>query len=422
MSFQGKEFTPGMKQLVINLKEFNDIERRKNSYKAIWAIEQTAKGLGIGEATVRRIMAEYKKNRQTIPDTAPKQRGKPEYTIPPNLLPVVRKYIRSRNFKGLHVSVDLVRKHLAERNPDHNFPATTLWRTLSRWGFTYSTGKRRSALKERDYVILARRRYLRQKRLNRKSDGSLLRTEVYLDETFINRNHSNQFTWYFDEDGPEVNKPAGKGQRLIVVDAITREGWVQNARLVFEAKKRTGDYHGQMDWENFSKWFIEQLLPNIPENSLIIMDNASYHNTTEENTFPKSNSRKEDFRKLLDDKEIPWGEDMLKAELYALCKLFEPKSDYKIDKIAQAAGHSILRTPQYHPELQPIEMCWGIMKNYMAKHCDFTLSKFRENLPFAFSQVTQETCEKLIAKSVAEEDKFWVEDGKIDLEQDVDVA
>jgi transposase len=422
MSFQGKEFSPEMKQLVINLKGFNEIERQRNGYKAIWTIEQTAKGLGIGEATVRRIMAEYNKNRQMIPSIATKQRGKPEYTVSSSFLPVVRKYIRSRNLGGLHVSVDLVRKHLTESNPDNNFPVTTLWRTLSRWGFAYGTGKRRSALKERDYVILARRRFLRQKRLNRKPDGSLLRPEVYFDETFINRNHSNQFTWYFDDDGPEVNKPTGKGQRLIVVDAITREGWVQNARLVFEAKRRTGDYHGQMDWGNFSKWFEEQLLPNIPANSIIIMDNASYHNTTEENTFPKSNARKEYLCNWLDDKGIPWGEDMLRAELYALCKLFEPKPDYKIDKIAQAAGHSVLRTPQYHPELQPIEMCWGIMKNYMAKHCDFTLTKFRENLPLAFSQVTRETCEKLIAKTIAEEDKFWKEDGKIDLEQDVDVT
>jgi len=421
MSFQGKEFTPGMKQLVINLKEFNDIERRESSYKAVWAIEQTAKGLGIGQATVRRIMAEYNKNKQTVLDSEPKTRGKPEYTIPQNLQPVVRQYVRSQNLKGLHVSVDLVRTHLAQTNPDCNFPSTTLWRTLSRWGFTYGTGKRRSALKERDYVILARRRYLRQKRLNRKSDGSVIRPEVYLDETFINRNHSNQFTWYLDEDGPDVNKPAGKGERLIVVNAITSDGWVKNARLVFEAKKRTGDYHGQMDWGNFSKWFTEQLLPNIPENSIIIMDNASYHNTTEESTFPKSNARKESLRKWLDDKGIPWGEDLLKAELYTLCKLFEPKPDYKIDKIAEAAGHSILRTPQYHPELQPIEMCWGVMKNYMAKHCDFTLRKFRDNLPSAFSQVTPKTCEKLIAKTVAEEDKYWLEDGEIDLKQEVDI-
>ena len=421
MSFQGKEFTQGMKQLVINLKEFNDIERRENDYKAVWAIEQTAKGLGIGQATVRRIMAEYNKNKQSVPDNEPKTRGKPEYAIPQNLQPVVRQHIRSQNLKGLHVSVDLVRKHLAQSNPDYNFPTTTLWRTLSRWGFTYGTGKRRSALKERDYVILARRRYLRQKRLNRRPDGSLVCPEVYLDETFINKNHSNQFTWYFDEDGSDVNKPSGKGERLIVVNAITFDGWVNNAQLVFEAKKRTGDYHGQMDWGNFYRWFTEQLLPNIPENSIIIMDNASYHNTTEENTFPKSNSRKENLRKWLDDKGIPWGEDLLKSELYALCKSFEPKPDYKVDKIAEAAGHSILRTPQYHPELQPIEMCWGVMKNYMAKHCDFTLQNFRNNLPSAFSQVTSKTCQKLIAKTVGEEDKYWLEDGEIDVNQGVDV-
>jgi transposase len=421
MSFQGKEFTQGMKQLVINLKQFNDIERYEKKLKAVWAIEQTAKGLGIGQATVRRTMAEYNKNKQNVPDNLPKARGKPEYTIPSNLQPVVRKYIRSQNLKGQQVSVDLVRKHLEKINSDYNFPTTTLWRTLNRWGFTYGTGKRRSALKERDYVILARRRYIRQKRLNRKIDGSFVRPEIYLDETFINKNHSNQFTWYFDEDGPDVNKPSGKGERVIVVNAITLAGWVNNARLIFEAKKKTGDYHGQMDWGNFSKWFTEQLLPNIPENSIIIMDNASYHNTTEENTFPKTNARKESIRKWLDHRGIPWGEDLLKAELYALCKLFEPKPEYKIDTIAEAAGHSILRTPQYHPELQPIEMCWGVVKNYMAKHCDFTLKNFRNNLPSAFFQVTSKTCQKVIAKAVVEENKYWKEDGEIDVNQGVDV-
>jgi len=421
MAFQGKEFTQGMKQLVVNLKQFYDIEKCQNKLKATWAIQQTAKAIGIGEATVRRIMAEYNKNEQNIPVDLPKARGRPEYLIPCSLQPIIRQYIRAQNLKGQHVSVDLVRDHLEKINSEYEFPPTTLWRALNRWGFTYGTGKRRSALKERDYVILARRRYLRQKRLNRRPDGTFIRPEVYLDETFINKNHSHQFTWYFDEDGPDVNKPSGKGDRLIVVNAITLDGWVSNARLVFEAKKKTGDYHGQMDWGNFSRWFTEQLLPNIPENSIIIMDNASYHNTTEETSFPKSNTVKEDLRKWLDDKEIPWGQDLLKAELFALCKTYEPKPEYRVDKIAGAAGHSVLRTPQYHPELQPIEVCWGVVKNYMAKHCDFTLQKFRDNLPLAFSQVIPETCRKLIAKIVAEEDKYWEEDGQIDENQGVDV-
>jgi transposase len=421
MAFQGKVFTSGMKQLVVNLKEFYDTERCQKNLKAEWAIQQTAKGLGVGEATVRRIMAEYNKNEQSVPSDLPIARGRPEYMISNDLQPVVRQYIRAQNLKGQHVSIELVREHLASINPEYDFPTTTLWRALSRWGFTYGTGKRRSALKERDYVILARRRYLRQKRLNRRSDGTFERPEVYLDETFINRNHSNQFTWYFDEDGPEVNKPAGKGERLIVVNAVTLDGWVSNANLVFEAKKRTGDYHGQMDWGNFSRWFEEQLLPNIAKHSIIIMDNASYHNATEDTSFPKSASAKEDLRKWLDDKEIPWGQDLLKSELYALCRSYEPKPEYKIDKIAEAAGHSILRTPQYHPELQPIEMCWGIVKNYMSRHCDFTLQQFRNNLPLAFSQVTSETCCKLVAKVAAEEDKYWEEDRQIDENQSIDV-
>jgi len=421
MAFQGRAFTSGMKQLVVNLKQFYDTERCQSNLKAEWAIQQTARGLGIGEATVRRIMAEYNKNEQRVPTDLPIARGRPEYMIPNDVQPVVRQYIRAQNLKGQHVSIELVREHLASIKPEYEFPTTTLWRALSRWGFTYGTGKRRSALKERDYVILARRRYLRQKRLNRKPDGTFIRPEVYLDETFVNRNHSNQFTWYFDEDGPEVNKPTGKGERLIVVNGVTLDGWVGNAKLVFEAKRRTGDYHGQMDWANFSRWFKEQLLPNIPKHSIIIMDNASYHNATEETSFPKSTSAKEDIRKWLDDKEVPWGQDLLKSELYALCKSYQPKPEYRIDKIAEAAGHSILRTPQYHPELQPIEMCWGIVKNYMAKHCDFTLQQFRSNLPLAFSEVTSETCRKLIAKIVAEEDKYWEEDGQIDENQSIDV-
>lgn len=421
MTFQGKEFTKGMKQLVVNLKQFNEIERRSKNLKAKWAIEQTAKGLGIGEATVRRIMAEYNKNEQCIPECQSKARGRPEHTIPTELQTVVRQYIRSQNLKGQHVSIERVREHLCSINPEYYYPTTTLWRALNRWGFTYGTGKRRSALKERDYVILARRRYLRQKRLNRKPDGAVIRPEVYLDETFINKNHSNQFTWYWDDDGPEVNKPSGKGERLIIINAISIDGWINDAKLVFEAKKKTGDYHGQMDWGNFSRWFKEQLLPNIPEHSIIIMDNASYHNSVEETSFPKSNSTKDVLRKWLDDMGIPWGQDLLKAELYALCKLNEPKPEYKIDKIAEEYGHSILRTPQYHPELQPIEMCWGIVKNHMARNCDFTMQKLRCNLPIAFSQVTSKTCRKLIEKIVSEENKYWDEDGKIDENQGVDI-
>ena len=49
MSFQGMEFTQGMKQFVVNLKQFNDAEKIKEGQNANWAIRRTAEGLGIFE-------------------------------------------------------------------------------------------------------------------------------------------------------------------------------------------------------------------------------------------------------------------------------------------------------------------------------------------------------------------------------------
>ncbi len=89
------------------------------------------------------------------------------------------------------------------------------------------------------------------------------------------------------------------------------------------------------------------------------------------------------------------------------------RSFYGYQRLVEAAGHFILRTPQYHPELQPIETCWGVVKNYMAAHCDFTMKNFRKQLPLAFAKVTSRTCKSLIAEVVKQEEKYWDEDNKL---------
>ena len=93
---------------------------------------------------------------------------------------------------------------------------------------------------------------------NRRIDGETHRPEVYLDEFYINKNHSNDFIWYFTADGPWVQKPTGQGERLIIMNAITKDGWVPNAKMVFKSSRKTGDYHGQMNFELFKKWFSEK--------------------------------------------------------------------------------------------------------------------------------------------------------------------
>ena len=73
-------------------------------------------------------------------------------------------------------------------------------------------------------------------RSNRVAGGDrtdTIRPEVYLDESYVNKNHSNDFCWYYGEDGPWVQKPTGKGERLIIINAITKSGWVPGAQVAY---------------------------------------------------------------------------------------------------------------------------------------------------------------------------------------------
>ena len=53
-----------------------------------------------------------------------------------------------------------------------------------------------------------------------------------------------------------------------------------------------GDYHGEMSSATFEEWWNEKLLPNIPSNSLIVMDNAPYHSRRKEEYLIQSWTKK----------------------------------------------------------------------------------------------------------------------------------
>lgn len=300
MTQQGKSLKTEQKLAIVNLKKWFDLEKEVGEMVSTKdSTGRVAQGLGIGRRTIETVLAEYNKNDQSVDEVIEKVRGKPPFCLSHDLISHIRHYIRAKNTQGQHVSVRNVRGWLIQEY-NATFPVTTLWRTLRRIGFIYGNGKRRSALKEKDYVIAARRKYLRKKIANRNDDGTLKRPEVYLDETFINKNHTNDNTWYLSAEGPWINKPSGKGPRLIIVPAITTDGWVKGAELVFKAQSGTGDYHGQMNYDNFSKWFAEKLLPNIPKASIIVMDNAKYHNILSDDTFPTPRSKKRDLQEWLE--------------------------------------------------------------------------------------------------------------------------
>jgi transposase len=415
ISSRGRPLTPETKKLVVSVKQYFDRNRLKPLEPST---KRTADALGIGLATVKRVMADYNHDPKLL-DDPPKMRGRRIHAVSVSYQEAVRAYIRSANNNGEYITLANIRDFLKENSTEEPFHIATLARTLNRWGFEFGKGTRSQHLKEKDHVIAARQRYLRKKRGNRTPgiDSDTIRPEVFLDESYVNKNHSNDFIWYSDEDGPWVQKPTGKGERLIIINAITKTGWVSGSKLVFKSTRKTGDYHGQMNLELFKKWFTEMLLPNIPENSLIIMDNASYHNTLSEHSPPTPLCSKKKIMGWLEKNKIYCRDDCLKPELVEILKKIATEPIYAIDEIARSKGHEVIRTPPYHPELQPIEICWGVVKNYVARNCDFTMKNLIEQLDSGFNKVTAKTCAKIIAKVRKIEDEFWAEDLKFDTQE-----
>lgn len=408
MGTQGKPLSAKEKETIVLLKQYFDRIRDDPQEQASSSVQRVVNALGIGVATVKRVMADY--NREV--DFAGQEeihRGRPPRALSESMQSVTREYVREANREGGYITLEMLCRHLEAISPDQEFSIRTLGRALDRWGFTFGKGTRSQRLKEKDHVVAARQRYLRRKRANRNGEDTF-RPEVYLDESYVNKNHSNDFVWYFDDDGPWIQKPTGKGERLIIINAITKDGWVPGAKLTFKGSKKTGDYHGQMNQKLFTKWFRDQLLPNIPEGSLIIMDNAAYHNVLSAHSPPIATCGKDRIRSWLEQNNIPLREDCLKVEMIEILRKIAPSPTYALDVIAEEHGHEILRTPPYHPELQPIETCWAVVKNQIGRTCDFTMANLVTQLERAFGGVTGKTCSGLIRKIREVEDKFWSED------------
>ncbi|MBL0702128.1 MAG: transposase [Desulfosarcina sp.] len=409
---QGKTLTPEDKKAIVALKEYFDRTKDDFQEQISPSVQKVANALGFGIATVKRTMADYIRG-VNFDEVETAFRGRPQRALSESTQAIVRDYIRKANKEGAHITLEMLCQHLENAVPEQEFSVRTLGRALDRWGFTFGKGVRTQRFKEKNHVVAARQCYLRRKIANRKGKG-MVRPEVYLDESYVNKNHSNDFVWYYDDDGPWIQKPTGKGERLIIMNAITKDGWVPGAKVAFKSTRKTGDYHGQMNQDMFTKWFREKLLPNIPARSLIIMDNASYHNVLSPVSAPTPSCKKEKIRSWLERNHFPVKEDCLKAELVEILTKVGPQPTYILDEIASEQGYEVLRTPPYHPELQPIETCWGVVKNEIARNCDFTMNNLILQLESAFDRVTAKTCAGLIKKIRDIEDTFWRDDDALD--------
>lgn len=124
-----------------------------------------------------------------------------------------------------------------------------------------------------------------------------------MDETYIHIGHSKKQGWS-DDTNDELRKPVSNKSKLIILVAGNEEGFVPGASLIFRPEAKQEDYHDHMTFDNYEKWVKEKLLPNLPPQSVVVIDNAPYHNVQVEKV-PNISNNKDDIKRWLLAHNIP---------------------------------------------------------------------------------------------------------------------
>lgn len=189
---------------------------------------------------------------------------------------------------------------------------------------------------------------------------------TYMDETYLTlgqRKKSNDCNQL--EKNVDSKQKEKALQRFIIVHGGGINGFINNALMILKSDTNDETHNNGMSYNIFSIWMLENYLPNLPRNSVIVFDNASYHNA-QAIRAPNVNSNKRDIMNWLDDKGgVSYSPFMRKKELYSkVLELNEINNKkYKIDDIVENAGHVVLRLPPHHTELNPIENIWTLAKS-----------------------------------------------------------
>ena len=108
---------------------------------------------------------------------------------------------------------------------------------------------------------------------------------------------------------------------------------------------------------------------------------------------------------------IQYGENFLKAELLALVKQYKSDPRYRIGQVTREAGHTVLRLPPYHCDLNPIELIWSQLKRCVAaNNVTFKLPDVQQLAEGAFKTITAERWRSVCEHVKKIETKYWTRD------------
>jgi len=290
---------------------------------------------------------------------------------------------------------------------------------------------------------------------------------VYVDESYIHSHHANKKGWFHPSNRDVIGDSDGK--RLIILHAMTDHGllavpdevasnWLNEpaftAELVFEEVLEDGqddsDYHNTMTGVKFVAWLRNRLLPTFAQlypgkKMILVLDNASYHKPRDESWISNSKAQsKHELAHMLLDLGVtqlstvgesprtipahrfnaavsaggPSKEDLL-AAVQLWLKEHPGHNRTVVEQLLGDAGHSLIYTPPFCPEVQPIELLWAKIKRYVADRATHnrSMTEAREQTEKAFENVSKMFCNSIVKHCHDWIDDFLSTDDAQDLQQ-----
>ncbi|GBP12644.1 hypothetical protein EVAR_10296_1 [Eumeta japonica] len=360
-------------QIIYKVHKFFE-ERKKDTSSLeyqndINLAKTVSEAIGVSSTTIRKIVSNGK--------VMEAQDGTVQFKSPKkNLFPKKRLQIdtftegvirRKAQFYSIKKVIPTLRKLKADLQQDNILHCSHeyLRQTLRRLGFKFLTCQsKRKLLIERYDIMSLRWHYIRDIKKYRNEGRSI----IFLDETYVNECHRVSKCWQSKEERGAM-KNIGKGPRLIIVHAV-------------------------------------------------VIDNAAYHSTVLEKK-PIMRTLKIEMQQWLERRNIPFDMSSRKCDLMKIIDGHNVEKQFMIDEIIKAKGHTVLRLPPYHPDLNPIELVWGDIKGELARTAVNTkLKKKKEILQLLFSNYTPEKWSKCDDHVIKNENEYYASDRVFDDEFD----
>ena len=165
-------------------------------------------------------------------------------------------------------TLDMLFEKIQERTKgeDYEFLYGRTWlsKLVKSLGFCYC----REVLMESPRIMAWRWEFLRKIRKLR-AEGY---TPVYLDETWFDSHDTVSRLLSDGSKSCSLRGPVSRGKRIDIAHAGTSNGFIPGSLLLCGKKLSDAfaDYHQDMNANVFENWFLEKLIPNLPEKSVVI--------------------------------------------------------------------------------------------------------------------------------------------------------